>query len=80
MVRRTLEIYECDKCGKDGKRYTLLFEDGALVMDRCEQHGRALEKMRQEKGDWREARPGRSSFHKSTPDELRRAMIDGASS
>ena len=71
MVRRTLEVFECDKCGREGKRYTVLFEEGALVLDRCELHGKKLEALRSEKGDWRENKASRSAFRKSTPDELR---------
>lgn len=77
MVRRTLEVFECDVCGNDGKRYTVLFEDGALVMDRCEKHNGKIEKLRDEKGEWRTNRAGRSSFHKSSPEEIRQAMADG---
>lgn len=77
MVRRTLEVFECDKCGKDGKRYTILFEDGALILDRCEAHGKKLEALREETGSWRDNRAGKAVFHKSTPEELQRALNNG---
>ena len=61
-------------CGADGKRYTILYEDGALVLDRCERHSTKIEKLRDEKGDWRVNRVGKATFHKSTPEEIRRAL------
>ncbi len=74
MVRKTLEVFECDKCGRDGHRYTVLYEDGALVMDRCDTHNKKLEALREETGEWREARAMKSTFKKSTPEELRQAL------
>lgn len=72
-------MFECDKCGRDGTRYTVLFEDGALILDRCDQHNRKLEALREEQGEWRDSRAGKSTFHKSSPDEIRRQMqSDGA--
>lgn len=74
MVRRTLEVFECDKCGREGRRYTVLYEDGAMVFDRCDQHDKKLEALRDEVGEWKDNRAGRSTFHKATPDELRQAL------
>ena len=36
MVKRTIEVCECDVCGKDAQRYTIGFPDGVLALDRCE--------------------------------------------
>lgn len=77
VVRKTLEVFECNVCGADGQRYTVLYEDGALVLDRCERHNAKLEKLREERRDndeWRTNRVGKATFHKSTPDEIRQAM------
>lgn len=74
MVKRTLEFFECDKCGREGKRYTMLYEDGAMVFDRCESHAAQMEGLRDEAGEWRDNRTSKSSFHKSTADELKRAV------
>ena len=68
-----MELYECDRCGKEAQRYSISFPngDGVLVLDRCEQHGKKLEALRDEPGEWLRPREGRQSFQKSTPDELR---------
>lgn len=73
MVKRTLELYECDRCGKEAKRYSVSFPngDGVLVLDRCELHAKALEKFRDEPGEWLRPREGRQVFHKTSADELR---------
>lgn len=79
MVKRTLELYECDRCGKEAQRYSISFPngDGVLVMDRCEQHAKKLEAFRDEPGEWLRPREGKQSFHKSSPEELR-ARIEEA--
>ena len=75
MVKRTLELYDCDKCGNEGQRYSVTFEDGTLVMDRCETHARQLEKLRTEPGQWGSpSQAGRNSFKKSSLVELRAAV------
>ena len=34
MVRKTVELFECDVCGNPGERYTVTFpEDGTLSLD-----------------------------------------------
>lgn len=81
MVKRTLELFECDKCGKDGQRYSVSFpEDGTLILDRCEQHAKPLEKLRDEPGEWMQARPGKQSFHKSSLQDIRLAIQNGGGS
>lgn len=74
MVQRTLTVYECDTCGEEATRYTVLFEDGTKVFDRCSRHNKKLEALRNEDGDWRPNKAGKSSFHKSSIDELRDAI------
>lgn len=83
MVKRTLELFECDRCGKEGHRYTVTFpEDGTLVLDRCEQHAKKIEALREEPGEWLQPRGGKQNFRKSSPAEIRQAIemarIDGA--
>ena len=73
MVKRTLELFECDRCGKEAQRYSISFPngDGVLVLDRCEMHAKKLEAMREEPGEWLRPREGKQSFHKSSAEELR---------
>lgn len=77
MVERTLKLYECDKCGKEGQRYQIVYEDGTRILDRCPQHAKTLEAFRDEPGEWLTSRSGRTSFHKSTVTELRAAVARG---
>lgn len=74
MVKRTVELFECDVCGKDATRYQVVFEDGTKILDRCETHGRKLEKLREEPGDWVIPKSQKSTFHKSSLIELRAAV------
>lgn len=75
MVKRTLELFDCDKCGEEGRRYSVTYEDGTLIMDRCETHARPLEKLRTEPGQWvAPNQMGRNSFKKSSLTELRAAV------
>lgn len=74
MVKRTLELFECDVCGKEGKRYQVVFEDGTKVMDRCPTHAKKLEALREEKGEWASQRPAKATFRKSTLADLRLAV------
>ena len=74
-MKRTLELYDCDKCGNEGQRYSVVFPEGALVMDRCELHAKKLEALRSEVGEWVHTQSlGRNSFKKSTLVELRSAV------
>lgn len=77
MVRRTLELFECDKCGAQGKRYQLVYEDGTRILDRCERHAKQLEAFREEPGEWLTSRPGKTSFHKSSVSDIRAAVARG---
>ena len=74
MVKRTLELFECDRCGKEAKRYTVLFEDGTKVLDRCALHAKKIEALREEAGEWIPPRGGKSSFRKTDIRELRLAV------
>lgn len=75
VVKRTVELYECDKCGEDATRYQVVFEDATLVLDRCDRHNRMLEKLREEKGEWVSNRTGtRQTFKKSTLAEIRQQL------
>lgn len=78
LVKRTLELFECDVCGKEGERYTVIFPDGQMTLDRCERHNSHLEKLRNEKGSWVAKAPGaRSSFKVSSPDEILKQKQSG---
>lgn len=71
MVKRTLELFECDVCGDEGERYTVTYPDGQMTLDRCQKHNAHLEKLRNEKGSWVAKAPGsRSSFKVSSVDEI----------
>ena len=75
MVKRTLELFDCDKCGNEGKRYSVTFEDGTLVMDRCSVHAKKLEALRDEQGEWMVGTQlGRNSFRKTSLTELRQEV------
>lgn len=85
MVRRTVELYECDVCGKDAKRYQITYDEGVRVTDRCEKHSKALEALKEEPGEWVSERTGKATFRKSSPTDIRLALArsksaqDGAS-
>lgn len=80
MVKRTVELYSCDVCGKDAKRYTVTYEDdGTRVTDRCEKHGARLEALKDEPGEWLSER-SKSTFRKSTPADIRLALARSNSS
>lgn len=71
MVKRTLELFECDVCGEEGARYTVTYPDGQMTLDRCDRHGAKLLKLKEEKGAWVAKSPGsRSGFKISTLDEI----------
>lgn len=72
MVKRTLELYDCDVCGAgDAVRYEIVYSDGRLVLDRCERHGGKFEKLRDEKGAWIVKPPGaRVGFRITDPSEI----------
>lgn len=73
MVKRTLELYECDICGGEGERYTVTFPDGQMTLDRCQRHNSHIEKLRNEKGAWSaRASNGRSSFRISTIEDIQK--------
>jgi hypothetical protein len=75
MVKRTLEVFECDRCGKEGQRYSVTFPEGTLVMDRCETHARKIEALREETGEWVQITAGgRQGFKKTSLVELRAAV------
>lgn len=78
MVKKTLELYECDKCGENGKRYSILFEDGTLLLDRCARHATKIEALRNEQGEWAPiTHSGLGGFRKSNLAELRLAVENG---
>jgi len=75
MVKRTLEVFECDKCGNEGTRYSVTFPEGTLVLDRCETHAKKIDALRNEVGEWvATGSLGRNSFKKSSVAELRAAV------
>lgn len=52
MVKKTLETYECDVCGKDGERFTINYPDGTMTLDRCRQHAKPLQDFKDTPGQW----------------------------
>lgn len=71
MVKRTLELFECDVCGQEGERYLVTFPDGQMTLDRCGRHNAQIEKLRNEKGSWvTRTANGRTSFKISSVDEI----------
>lgn len=80
MVKKTLEVYECDICGEPGERYTVHYPDGILHLDRCGKHNQPLMKLRDAQGQWAPLEPkGRQGYKKSTLSEIehQRALRDG---
>lgn len=74
MVRKTVELFECDVCGEPGERYTISFpEDGTLCLDRCEKHARKILALRDEKGTWAQAN-GRSTFKVSSVEDIQKQV------
>lgn len=79
MVRRTVELYECDKCGAEATRYSIVFPDATLILDRCMKHNRKIETLREEQGEWVTNKGAKASFRKSSLADIRVAMasVDG---
>lgn len=77
MVKRTLEVFECDICGEDGQRYQIVFAEGTKILDRCPRHAKNIEKLRDEKGEWQQPKQGKATFRKSTIGDLRLAVAQG---
>lgn len=76
VVKRTLEIYECDVCGKEAVRYSVNFPDGTLTLDRCSQHDSKVQKLRDEKGAWTtKSGAGRSSFKVSSVEDIQKQVV-----
>lgn len=72
MVRKTVELFECDVCGSEAERYTVAFpDDGVLALDRCERHNKRILALREEKGSWSSGN-GRSVFKVSSPEEIQK--------
>ena len=72
MVRKTVELFECDICGAPGERYTVTYpEDGALSLDRCERHNKKILALREEKGSWAQSST-RSSFKVSSLEDIQK--------
>lgn len=74
MVERTVKVYECDVCGESGARYTMLYEDGSQVMDRCVKHNKKQEALRAEKGTFTQAGASKSAFKLSDEADIRLAQ------
>lgn len=73
MVKQVIDVYRCDKCNKEGKRYVVVFDDGTLTLDRCETHAKKLEALRNEDGEWEAPKTRASTFKKSTVQDLQEA-------
>jgi hypothetical protein len=77
MVRKTVELFECDICGCEAERYTIAFPDqGILALDRCEKHNKKLLNLREEKGAWTTG-TGRSVFKVSSLEDIQKQRQDG---
>lgn len=75
MVKRTLELYECDVCGSEGDRYSVNFPDGQLTLDRCQRHATKLHKLKDEKGSWVARVAGsKQSFKVSSVEDIKQQM------
>lgn len=75
VVRKTVELFECDICGADAKRYTVSYPDdnGILALDRCERHNKKLVALREEKGAWTTG-AGRSVFKVTSLEEIEKQL------
>lgn len=72
MVRKTVELYECDVCGRDAERYAVTFpEGGTLALDRCDKHNKKILALKEEKGHWAQSN-GRSVFKVSSLEDIQR--------
>lgn len=72
MAKRTLDIFDCDICGNEGERYTILYPDGNKALDRCENHNDALLALKDEPGQWLSGGSGKSNFKVSTLEDIER--------
>lgn len=72
MVEQTVKTYACDICGEVGERYTIVYPDGLLNLDRCSRHNTKIERLRTEKGAWGPEHPAKSSFKVSTTEDIKR--------
>ena len=79
MVRKTLELFECDVCGREGVRYQIIFEEGTRILDRCTTHAKKIEALKDEPGEW-QVRGTKASFRKSSISEIRAAVAAGGNS
>lgn len=71
MVKKTLETYVCDICGREGARFTIGYPDGGfMALDRCDKHDNTLLKFKDEKGTW--VAPGaKNVFKVSTAEDIK---------
>ena len=46
MTRVTVEQFHCDICSNLGERFTLVFDGGRKIFDRCDKHDRKLRTLR----------------------------------
>lgn len=79
MVKRTLELFECDVCEAEGLRYQIVFPEGTKILDRCERHAKKIEALRDEQGEWVAPKSGKATFRKSSLQDLRLAVAQGKS-
>lgn len=77
MVKRVVEQFECDRCGKDASRYSIVYPEATLILDRCQLHAKKLEALRNETGEWVSNTSGRQAFKKSSLADLRLAVAAG---
>ena len=75
MVKRTLAVYECAICGKEGERYMVTYPDGQMTLDRCTRHAKALASLRNEAGSWEPLKAAsKSAFKVSSVEEIRKQI------
>lgn len=70
MARRTVEIFECDICHEEADRFTVLFPDGTLALDRCPEHSGPITSLKDEPGQWTATGSGKTPFRVTTPEEI----------
>lgn len=74
MAKVVVERFDCDRCGKPGRRYEVTFDDGETrIMDRCDIHGKKFESLRDEPGEWKQEANIRR-YHKTDVDSIMKAV------
>lgn len=73
MVKKTVELVECDLCGRTAQRYSVTYPEGIMHLDRCSDHDNEVLALKGQPGTWVTMDPGRRrGYHKSTLEDIRR--------